>query len=228
MRAEDFFQIKTIGDKAIITGCHTPVAILDIPEKVILDGRQYTVVEIADKAFYGNQEINYVSIPASVTKVGIETFSRCDNLTEMCLKDGKMPICYHDTEFDEFRPPIKNLYLGRNILVSDSSFCPFNSCPTLTDITIGDQTAIIGECAFIDCVNITTIKFGKNLINIGEGAFMNSLSLKAIELPEGVHVIEKWAFKGCEKLRTARVAQKTIMRNNAFEDCHKEFQLTRY
>lgn len=228
MSERDFFQLKTIGDKAIITGCHIPITQLDIPEKVILDSQEYMVVEIADKAFYGNQEINYVSIPASVTKIGIEAFSRCDNLTEMRLKDSNMPICYYDTEFDEFRPPIKNLYLGRNIIVSDSAFSPFNSCPTLTNITIGDQTTIVGECAFIDCVNITKINFGRNLIYIGEGAFMNSLSLKAIELPERLHVIEKWAFKECEQLRTARVAQKTIIGNNAFENCHKEFQLTRF
>lgn len=228
MNGQEFFSIKIVRDNAIIIGCIAPVKRLIIPEKVLCYGKEYTIIEIADRAFYECTIIESVSIPATVMRIGREAFSRCNNLTEMWLEDGNISICYDDTEYDELRPPIKKLYIGRNIMLKDSSFSPFNSCPTLTHITIGDNVTFIGDSTFIDCANIKTIVFGKNLHYIGEGAFMNSMSIESIELPRHLLIIEKWAFSCCKQLSKVYLPQTTLIIDNAFEDCNNDLQLIYY
>lgn len=213
------FSFTAIDNKAIITGCNYMSKEIIIPELITSNGKDLSVVEIADRAFYDHNEIVSVSIPSTVSRVGRQAFSHCDNLTDMRLEDGNNIIMYDDIDFDEYSPPIKHLYLGRNLIAKDSDFSPFNSCPTLTEITIGDLVTFIGESAFIDCVNIKVINFGKNLRHIKCGAFMNSLSLESIKLPPNLAIIDAMAFSGCEKLSKITLPPNTAIATNAFEHC---------
>ena len=53
---------------------------LVIPEKVTLDGVEYTITKIGDEAFYDCSYLTSVTIPASVTTIGREAFWGCANL----------------------------------------------------------------------------------------------------------------------------------------------------
>lgn len=53
---------------------------VDIPEKVEIDGVEYTVTEIAEAAFKDNTELTEVTIPGTVTTIGAGAFEGCTNL----------------------------------------------------------------------------------------------------------------------------------------------------
>ena len=53
---------------------------VEIPEKVEIDGVEYTVTEIAEEAFKGNTELTEVTIPGTVTTIGSGAFEGCTNL----------------------------------------------------------------------------------------------------------------------------------------------------
>ena len=52
-----------------------------IPEYIEVNGEQIAVKEINDKAFYYNDTIKSVTIPDSVTTIGLSAFNLCSNLT---------------------------------------------------------------------------------------------------------------------------------------------------
>ena len=53
---------------------------VEIPEKVEIDGVEYTVTEIAEDAFKGNTDLTEVTIPGTVTTIGAGAFEGCTNL----------------------------------------------------------------------------------------------------------------------------------------------------
>lgn len=53
---------------------------LTIPEKVEVDGVDYTVTKIAEDAFKGNTDLTEVTIPGTVTTIGAGAFEGCTNL----------------------------------------------------------------------------------------------------------------------------------------------------
>ena len=53
---------------------------VEIPEKVEIDGVEYTVTKIAEDAFKGNTELTEVTIPGTVTTIGAGAFEGCTNL----------------------------------------------------------------------------------------------------------------------------------------------------
>lgn len=53
---------------------------VEIPATVEIDGKTYTVTEIAADAFKDNKELKEVTIPGTVTKIGDGAFAGCENL----------------------------------------------------------------------------------------------------------------------------------------------------
>lgn len=53
---------------------------VEIPATVEIDGKTYTVTDIAADAFKDNKELTEVTIPGTVTKIGDGAFAGCENL----------------------------------------------------------------------------------------------------------------------------------------------------
>ena len=53
---------------------------VEIPATVEIDGKTYTVTEIAASAFKDNKELTEVTIPGTVTTIGAGAFAGCENL----------------------------------------------------------------------------------------------------------------------------------------------------
>lgn len=53
---------------------------MEIPATVEIDGKMYTVTEIAANAFKDNKKLTEVMIPGTVTKIGDGAFAGCENL----------------------------------------------------------------------------------------------------------------------------------------------------
>ena len=82
------------------------VANYRIPETITVDDKTYTVTEIKDNAFNGNTELKTVYIPSTVTKVGVNAFAGCKNLTiNTAFAEGQLPNGW-DSSFNPDNRPI--------------------------------------------------------------------------------------------------------------------------
>lgn len=80
-REESPFNYDDSGDGCVILGMNESMRDVRIPS--MLNGKR--VVEIADGAFNGCDEIESVTIPNGVTKIGRNAFRNCENLQEVHL-----------------------------------------------------------------------------------------------------------------------------------------------
>ena len=100
-----------------------------IPEAVIIEGIQYAVTSVADRAFYGCKELESVEFPDSVESIGGFVFSDCENLRKVKLPAGLTKV----------------------------NSCTFKGCKSLEQIEIPDSVTMIGDWAFLNCEKLRTI-----------------------------------------------------------------------
>lgn len=120
-------------------------------------------VAICDSAFYGCNELSYLTIPNSVKCIGSYAFKDCASLYEINFPEG-------------------NTAIGKET---------FDGCASLTKITIPASVETIDNSAFKDCTALAEVTFAENsaLVSIANAAFSSCKSLKAISIPKNVKSI---------------------------------------
>lgn len=108
--------------------------------KCALKGQKIQVIEEAE--FYGNQKINYLFIPDTVTEIKALAFENCTNLTRITIPNSVKVI----------------------------GNMAFERCSNLKQITIPDSVTKIGDSAFEGCTNLQ-ITIPNRPIEIGNRAF---------------------------------------------------------
>ena len=141
---------------------------LVIPSKVTSDGQEYVVTEIADYAFYYNK-LWSVSLPETLTTIGNNAFTWCQNLKSVSLPEAVTTI-------------------GKGA---------FASCGSLTSVTLPTTLTEIGDYAFSYCTCLPSITLPETLTAIGSYAFEGCKGLTEINLPDGINRIGNGAFKYC-------------------------------
>lgn len=101
---------------------------LVIPSEVVNDDITYTVVSIADRAFYGCSELISVDIPKSVSSIGRSAFYGCRGLTSIIIPAGSI---YEDA-FRDCTGLTSMVILNGNHIVKGA----FSGCSNLTSITL--------------------------------------------------------------------------------------------
>ena len=120
----------------------------------------------------------------------------------------------------------------------------FNSCSSLTSVTIENGVTSIGENAFSGCENLNYIEISNSVTSIGERAFVSCKSLTFVIIPNsvtsigreafdscsgltsvimgnGVKSIEEMAFSGCTSLTSIEIPNSVIsIGNYAFSGCN--------
>lgn len=85
-----------------------------------------------------------------------------------------------------------------NIATSDKVVIP----STYNDGTNGEHPVTsIGSGAFQSCSSLTSVTIGNGVTTISGGAFYNCSSLTSVTIPESVTSIDSGAFRDCTKLK---------------------------
>jgi hypothetical protein len=142
--------------------------------------------------FFGCSNITDVTIPNSVTSIGISAFNTCSSLTNVTIPDSVTSIGAN-AFFAGASHIIKNVYIGSGLSdVGPSSFSSiknltintpvvndwFRNQTSLESITLGGNVQTIVDGAFCACIEVNDIDKAK-IENINENAFCETYCVMA-------------------------------------------------
>lgn len=130
------------------------------------------ITSIPASLFYGCSGITSITIPNSVSIIGVNAFGYT-GLTSVTV------------------PSSVTSFSGA-----------FTNCSALTSVTIEDGVPSISGGAFSNCTGITSINLPNSVRSIGNAAFSGCTGLTSISLPDSLVAIDYLAFYGCTGLTT--------------------------
>ena len=157
---------------AEVSSSKSSIRTADIPEKIIYEGKDYTVISIGRSAFSGCKSLASVTIPNSVTTIGYRAFNDCKSLVSISIP--------------------------KSVTTIDGQ--TFRGCSSLTSVAIPNSVTSIGDDAFSGCKNLASVDIPNSVTSIGEYAFCDCESLASVIIPKSVTSIGNGAFKGCNRL----------------------------
>lgn len=192
----------------VITGYSGREKTVIIPEEI--DGKPVTT--IATGCFAGNNHIETVLIPDTVTQIGRAVFKNCRNLRSVRLPGGIEEIPQGAFAYCKKLETIAIPWECETI--GAEAFYHCTSLRTVERLEVTDpdnnfQVVFIEEAAFEGCTKLEELKVSEsmkarvihpfgNISSIGDRAFMNCKKLKSFDLyGTGVGA---WAFYGCTSL----------------------------
>ena len=191
-----------------------------------LDG--YSVTSIGDWAFPPFKSLTSITIPDSVTTIGISPFASCSGLKRIIVSADHPTLATIDGVL--FEKTTKTLICYPRARTSTTYTIPqgikvigasaFTFCVSLTSITIPDSVTSIGDYAFHQCMSLTSITLPSSVTSTGDGTFDSCTSLTNINIPDGVTSIGDSAFANCNALTSITIPNSvTAIGDGAFRYC---------
>ena len=191
---------------------------LVIPEKITLEGKEYTVTELYDMSQSasssksgGSNDYRYweetyktpnttllsVVIPNTIKKMISGCFGGCTSLKSVTFAKGS---------------PIKELV----------GSC-FLGCSSLEDVVLPENITTIGDRTFAFCTSLKTIILPKSITTIAGEAFYGCTALENINLENvtviGDAFIDYGVFTGCTSLKTVNLESAVAIHQHVFYRC---------
>ena len=217
---------KTSANEVEVVSADEDKKEIVIPETITNDGVTYSVTAIGERAFDGRSDINYLSIPSSITSIGEYAFIDCGsnitveitNLEAWCKvklgNEHSSPLSSAKAFYSGGRE-IKDLVIPNGV-ESISSFV-FYQCRSITSLSIPGSVKNIGSSSFEDCTGLTSVNFSEGLERIGGSSFEGCINLPEIILPTSITSIAINGFKNCTGLK------KMVSLNNNPPLCNNPF-----
>lgn len=160
-------------------------------------------IQIIQKNMFMGCDLEEITIPDSVTKLGEGSFRSCKNLREIVIPDSV-------TE-----------------LICTGTWGVFSDCTNLESITFGSNITKIGNYTFYGCTSLTHIKIPSSITSFGTNTFRGCTKLtkagvgltEGIELEAGITKIPKNLFYGSNIVEITIPNTVTIIENSAFNEC---------
>ena len=116
--------------------------------------------------------------------------------------------------------PEKVYYQGEYLTVTSIRSHAFESCTSLTSVTIPSSVTSIGSGAFRGCTGLTNMIIPSSVTSMGGGVFMECTGLTSISIPSSVTSIGDLAFYGCSSLTSVTIPEGvTSIGDSAFWGC---------
>ena len=151
---------------------------------------------------YTMDNLKSITIPNSVTSVGIAAFASCSAFTSVTIPNSVTSI--GASAFNGCTS-LTSITIPNSVTnVGDAAF---SKCTSLTAITLPDGVLSVNDWTFSGCTQLTSVKMGENVTSIGEFAFENCQSLSAITIPDKVQTIGTYAFTKCTSLTSIAIPE---------------------
>ena len=151
---------------------------------------------ICRDAFYNGKNLLYITIPDSVTSIGMSAFGETG---------------YYNSSNNWSMEGV--LYIGKHLIKAESN-------KLSTEYSILPGTKVIADYAFFNCKSLTEIAIPVSLESIGEGAFSNCSGLKSITVPAGMNTIRAYTFSDCNSLKRITIpGSVSAIKSFAFWGC---------
>ena len=103
----------------------------------------------------------------------------------------------------------------------------FSKCSSLTSIIIPDSVTSIGDYVFCNCYSLTSITIPDSVTSIGAFVFIYDNALTSITIPDSVTSIGNYVFNQCYSLTSITIPNGvTYIRNSTFGECHSLTSIT--
>lgn len=200
--------------------------------------------EIGDNAFrsfgdnahgFGQNLMNYLILPQSLTKLGKGAFADSgvrtiyiagpQTVSERCFHgSGLRKVIFGDNVKKIERiafgccSRLERVVFGRNI--KEIGDWAFDFCSALKKISFPDSLEKIGKGAFGDCGLLTRVEIPDSVTEIGENAFSKCINLKEVKIGKGLTAIPECCFSNCNKLKKVIIPDNvTDISPLAFKNC---------
>ena len=217
----------TINSNTIMSSFHNEDENLtkvfgQVNELIIGEG----VTSISKYAFYNCTSLTSVTIPASLTNIGISAFQNCgitnvqiSDLVAWCNMSGDLGFSRSDIHFYLNGEEIKgDLVIPEGVISIGSS--AFHGCLGLTSVTIPSSVTSIGGGAFSGCSGLTSVTIPSSVTSIGQSAFSGCSGLTSVTIPSSVTSIADYAFQFCSGLTSVTIPEGvTRIGGQAFRGC---------
>ena len=211
-----YYKILSPTDKTaqVVAGIEKYEGDMEIASSISVNNVSYSVVAIADEAFYECTNLTTVIIPGSVISIGNNAFANCSGLTSITIGNGVTSI--GNNAFDQCTG-LASVSLPSSI--TSLGKCAFYGCTSLNSLTISNGITSISESAFADCSSLTSVTIPNSVLSIEESAFGNS-GLSAITIPNSVSSLGNSAFYGCSSMTSITISNSiTSINNGTFKYC---------
>ena len=184
-----------------------------------------TVTQIGISAFRGCSSLTSVNIPYSVTDIGKSAFNDCSGLTSITVASGNAKYDSRNncnaiimTATNTLIRGCKNTSIPNTVTTIADH--AFYGCTALTRITIPNSITRIGNNAFFHCTALTSISIPNSVTVIDYGAFSECVGLTSVTIPNSVTEICYGVFSKCSGLTRINLPNTiTAIGGSAFDGC---------
>ena len=176
-----------------------------------------TEVRIGENALIGQYAFNYcgninaISIPSTITSIGIYSFART-KATFYSIPSGITELSNH-----AFDGCVCMKHIAIPSSVTTIGEYAFTECRELDDITVSAELTVIKRNAFYECYLIKKIKMPSNITTIYQSSFYYCMGVYDLTISSGVTTIETQAFYNGFSLETLTIpANVTSIATKAF------------
>lgn len=192
-----------------------------------------TLTEVGKYQFYNFGNMQLLTIPASVTKIGNYAFSGCSftNVYYDGTWEDWLQIEYgYGTQLQNcadniyFKDGNGNWTQKTELIITDGTTeikdYEFSNYKSVTSVVIPDTVTNIGAYAFSGCTSITSITLPSSVTVVGEGAFSGCTSLETVVINEGITALPYNLFYGCSSLTSVTLPSSiTVVSYSIFYGC---------